>query len=365
MFKLHAVQAEEGDSLLLEYGTPSNPLFILVDGGPKGIYRNHLRGVLESLSRRDLELVILSHVDQDHVAGLLDLFSALFEQQVNEQPLLVKPKALWHNAFSQTLSHEVQQRLANALANAPNQAALQSTQAALASVNEGSRLRGLATSLNVPVNPGFGKNPICVDTQGAPFQSENLSLTVVGPTQRHLASLQKDWARWLAKNEDLIASGKVEPLAMEDESVPNLSSIVLVAEADGRTILLTGDARGDFIVEGLAATGYMRDADGRAHFDCLKVQHHGSDRNSDLRFFEQVTADHYVISANGKHGNPDPGTLEWILEAAQKQQRRFTLHVTNSAEGLKAFTEKHPPAKSGYTLNLLEPGQHALTLSLA
>jgi beta-lactamase superfamily II metal-dependent hydrolase len=349
MFKLHAVQAEEGDSLLLEYGTPSKPHFILVDGGPRRTYANHLRGVLEGLSRRELELVILSHVDDDHAVGLVDLFSELFEQQENDKPLLVKPKALWHNAFSQTMTHELQERLANTLASAPNQAALQATQAVLAGVNAGSKLRGLATSLNVPVNPGFGKNPIRVDTQGAPFQSENLSLTVVGPTQPNLARLQRDWEKWLDKNEDKVATGAVEPLAMVDVSIPNLSSIVVVARADERTVLLTGDARGDFIFEGLLASGHKPDADGRLHFDCFKVQHHGSDRNSDPKFFEQVTA----------------GTLGWILQAARKQQRHFTLHVTNDAPGLKDFVKEHPPAKNGYTLNLLEPGGHVLTLSLA
>lgn len=365
MFKLHAVQAKEGDALLLEYGAPAEPHFILVDGGPSGTYRDHLRGALEGIARRELELVILSHVDNDHAVGLVDLFSELFEQQVNEKPLLIKPKALWHNAFSQTLSHEVQERLANALASAPNQAALQATQAVLAGVNAGSKLRGLATSLDVSVNPAFGKNPVRLETQEAPFQSENLTLTVVGPTERNLARLKKDWEKWLDKNEEKIATGEVETLALSDTSIPNLSSIVVVARADDRTVLLTGDARGDFIVEGLRTSGYPADADGRFHFDCLKVQHHGSDRNSDLEFFEQVTADHYLISADGKHGNPEPETLEWILQAARKQQRRFTLHVTNEPEGVQEFVKQYPPETSGYTLNLLEPGAHVLTLSLA
>jgi beta-lactamase superfamily II metal-dependent hydrolase len=365
MFKLHAVQAQEGDSLLLEYGKASQPRFILVDGGPKDVYRNYLRGVLEGLPRRELELIILSHVDTDHAVGLVDLLAELFEQQVNEQALLVTPRALWHNAFSQTVPLEFQQRLANALASAPNKAALQATQDVLAAINDGSKLRGLATSLNLPVNPGFGKSPICVDTQGAPFQSANLNLTVVGPTQTNIIALRDKWKEWLDKNEKKIAKGEVEPTANADSSIPNLSSIVLVAQADDRSILLTGDARGDFILEGLVATGYLPSEDGQVHFDCLKVQHHGSNRNARRTFFEQVTADHYVISANGKHDNPDADTLEWILAAAKKQNRRFTLHVTNDAPGVQKFALAYPPASNGYTLNVLEPGKHVLTLSLA
>jgi beta-lactamase superfamily II metal-dependent hydrolase len=365
MFKFHVVQAEEGDSLVLEYGKASQPRFILIDGGPRGVYQAHLREVLGGLPQPELELVILSHVDDDHIIGLVELFAELYKQQVNETKPLVTPKALWHNAFSQTLTHTVQQRLANAVASAPNKAALQSAPGALTSISNGSKLRGLATDLNLPVNPGFGENPISVDTQGAPFQSENLTLTVVGPTQANLVALRDEWQKWLDKNEKKIAKGEIEPTAMSDKSVPNLSSIILVAKADDRTLLLTGDGRGDFILEGLVATGYLPSPEGRAHFDYFKVPHHGSDRNVDAKFFQKVTADHYVISANGKHDNPDLVTLKWILEAAQQQQRRFTLHVTNNAPGVQEFVKAHPPASSGYTLNLLEKGKHALTLSLA
>ncbi|HEX8821790.1 MAG TPA: hypothetical protein VF794_17830, partial [Archangium sp.] len=301
MFKLHAVQAEEGDALLLEYGTPSEPRFILVDGGPRGIYENHLRTVLSGLSRGALELVILSHVDNDHAVGLVALFAELFEQQVNEQPLLVHPQALWHNAFSQTMTHEIQTRLATALASSPAQASLQATQGVLMGVSEGSKLRGLVTSLDLPLNPGFTEQLVSVDTQPAPFQSANLSLKVVGPTAATLGRLRARWESWLEKNEEKIATGEVEPTAMADRSIPNLSSIMLVVEADGRRLLLTGDGRGDFLLEGLVDTGYLPDMEGHVHFDWFKVPHHGSDRNVTQRFFQQVTADHYVISANGRH----------------------------------------------------------------
>ena len=47
--------------------------------------------------------------------------------------------------------------------------------------------------------------------------------------------------------------------AYVDKSVPNLSSIVLLAEAEARSILLTGDARGDKILEGLELVGLMEE----------------------------------------------------------------------------------------------------------
>ncbi|HYO70712.1 MAG TPA: hypothetical protein VEU33_31995 [Archangium sp.] len=60
--------------------------------------------------------------------------------------------------------------------------------------------------------------------------------------------------------------------------------------------------------------------------DVLKLQHHGSVRNVTPEFFERVVADHYVISANGKHDNPDVETLEMLAEA--RGDAKYTLHLT-------------------------------------
>ena len=53
-------------------------------------------------NRGQIELAVLSHVDNDHVIGLLDLFDDLQARaEAGRKHLGVK--ALWHNAFSQTI----------------------------------------------------------------------------------------------------------------------------------------------------------------------------------------------------------------------------------------------------------------------
>jgi len=103
-------------------------------------------------------------------------------------------------------------------------------------------------------------------------------------------------------------------------------------------MLLTGDARGDYIVDGLERAGFLRN--GPAKLDVVKLQHHGSARNTDEKFFSTVLADHYVISANGKYGNPDPETLEMIATARGKDE--FTIHLTNhdGEGGLRELLDK-------------------------
>ena len=68
--------------------------------------------------------------------------------------------------------------------------------------------------------------------------------------------------------------------AYVDESVPNLSSIVVLAEWMARRMLLTGDARGDKILEGLELVGLLRKpnhACGRAESaPSRQLQQHGT-----------------------------------------------------------------------------------------
>src|SRR5262249_2988390 len=113
--------------------------------------------------------------------------------------------------------------------------------------------------------------------------------------------------------------------AFVDKSVANLSSIVVLAEANNKRILLTGDARGDKVMEGLELVGLLP-KNGNMHVDILKVPHHGSDRNMKTIFFERVKANHYVFSGNGEHGNPERKTLEMLLEARGNDD--YAVHLT-------------------------------------
>jgi hypothetical protein len=112
-----------------------------------------------------------------------------------------------------------------------------------------------------------------------------------------------------------------------DKSVPNLSSLVLLAEADGKRMLLTGDALGDKIIEDLQFVGLPgAEGDSTMHVDVLKVPHHGSSNNVERNFFERITADHYVFSGNGEHGNPEREALEMLFRA--RGAAEFQVHLT-------------------------------------
>jgi len=366
MFKLHVVQAQYGDSLILEYGTAASRKYVLIDGGPPDTFTDDLSDALKAIVKtKKLALVALSHVDKDHIVGLLDLLAALEEDDVNDRPRRIAVAGLWHNSFSNTIDPdgEITTRLQMLMTMAGSMGtAMPFAADSFFGVKEGHRLRLLARKLSIPVNKGFADDLVLVETAVEPISLGKLKLRVVGPNQANLDALRADWLAWLATTERRMAADPTT-LANADQSVPNLSSIVLLAECGGKTILLTGDARSDHTLSGLEQAGLL--TGGKLHVDVLKVAHHGSNRNVTRTFFKNITADTYVISANGRDGNPDHDTMKWIVETAHAAGRPIQLVVTNATPSTKKLKQTHKPADFGYTLTVKPEDKHSIAVTLA
>jgi hypothetical protein len=94
---------------------------------------------------------------------------------------------------------------------------------------------------------------------------------------------------------------------------------------------------------------------GVKHIDIMKVPHHGSERNSSEQFFETVTADTYIISANGRDDNPSLSTLKWIIESGKEQNRKITIVATNKTENTDKALQMYDPYKFQYSFIFLDP----------
>lgn len=105
---------------------------------------------------------------------------------------------------------------------------------------------------------------------------------------------------------------------------------MLLVEADGRSVLLTGDGLQDDLLKGLEQTGVIGAGEG-LHVDVLKIPHHGSEHNMDATMFRRITADHYVIGADGAHDNPDLAIIDVMLQSrlGEANQRSLNPEVDN------------------------------------
>ena len=75
IFRLEMLPAHHGDALWIEYGDETRLSHILIDGGTKGTYTD-IRRLLKALpeDERHIELLVITHVDADHIEGVLKLF---------------------------------------------------------------------------------------------------------------------------------------------------------------------------------------------------------------------------------------------------------------------------------------------------
>ena len=166
MLKLIVVQAEYGDCLLLQSSAGGNSLSILIDGGPFHTYEKNLKSTLDTvLPSKNLDLVILSHIDNDNVLGLLNLFEAIkIDKDLGGRELL-KVGGLWHNSFKDIIGsnknpHNLLRNLflSNQFSIIENDIKIAELPdlGALKGVSEGRDLTILAKDLDIPINPQFG-----------------------------------------------------------------------------------------------------------------------------------------------------------------------------------------------------------------
>jgi beta-lactamase superfamily II metal-dependent hydrolase len=341
MFTLEALQANDGDCLLLHYQPPGGtPVRVLIDGGSTGVYSAILKPRLDQLRGKQplrLRMAMVSHIDSDHITGMLDLLKALEEQQADGEDGFCQIQTLWHNSFEKLHGGKTavaQSATVTASIDGvvpPDDRLDWSTQAVVASVPQGNQLRKAAVQLAIPINQGAGGDLVSAPSHGQKIVkiADGLTFMVLAPNEVQLARLRAEFD----KASEKIKGGASDAAVGADylnNTVPNMSSIAVMAETarpDGtrRRMLLTGDARGDVILESLELAGLMNH--GRCHVDLLKIQHHCSSHSTTQDFFERVTADRYVISGNGKHDIPHADALAWLSAARTRQP--YDVYMTN------------------------------------
>lgn len=347
---------------------------MLIDGGMSTSMREHGRDAIHKIvGERPLEAIYVSHVDDDHISGVLELLRGALDWKVYDfhvangenvrEPKFPRPPAIrniWHNSFRDQIGKNT----------GPVEDLLAAAAPALLATGEpsimeyGAELMQIAQSvpqaievsqlvgddlLGIPVNriPGSqhdGELLMVRENQKA-FPLGSLKLTIVGPTKDELTNLRDGWNNWLRENRERVkelratlkkrveefseASLTGSPFDLRDwngiedykgVTAPNIASLLFMVEEDGVRLLLTGDAQQDSILRGLKAHDFLN-GDGACHLDVLKVQHHGSEHNADTAFCRAVSADHYVFCGNGSHTNPEVSVVKLFFEARCGSQK--------------------------------------------
>jgi ribonuclease BN (tRNA processing enzyme) len=190
VLKLHVVQAEYGDCFILESKQGKESTTVLIDGGPYQTFEKQLKPTLQKLPiKGKLDLVVLSHIDNDHIIGLLDLLEEMKGQRENTTKELVKVSKLWHNSFNDLFQTDENPNklLKNSFLNlnfssGEEQKKMESSimSIIMKGFQQATDLTSLAKSLKIPINPEFDKL-ILVEKIPKIIKYKDITFRILGP----------------------------------------------------------------------------------------------------------------------------------------------------------------------------------------
>jgi hypothetical protein len=288
-FRIEMLPARNGDCLWISYGA-DDLHHVLIDCGATSAVEpaaDRVRGA------EHVELFVLTHIDADHISGAVPLFE--------DHEVAAHFGDVWFNGWNQLLG--------------------------FLSVKQGDQFSALLDRDDRPFKWNGTERgddppaPVVTDGTNHPemLLPGGLRLTVLSPTTAGLQQLARHWHAALSELdprramlsrrprpkppadpstldlEALAASGPTK-----DTSVPNLSSIAVLAEFGGRAVLLTGDAHADVLAASIGALQRRRGREGqRLRLDALKLSHHGSANATTRDLLETLDCGHYLVPTDG------------------------------------------------------------------
>lgn len=310
VFRLHVLPAGVGDALVLDYGTEAEVHRVVIDGGV-GRIAQPLADFLGPTPQ--VEMMMISHIDNDHIAGLLKMLeTGLTQATIGD---------FWFNGFRHLPESGLEQM----------------------GPVEGERLTTFIVDHQVPwnVNPAFAGGAVTRGAADEPLVATlpgGLACRVLSPGRRQLSKLRPKWVPAVQEadldpaapvaEEEPRPPGRLERMgaidlealaadkAPEDNKEANGSSIAIIAAWAGRTALLTGDAHADVLLETLDR---WLGPTGTLEVDLFKLPHHGSKANVTDALTKRVRAKCYVFSSSGQgrsqHPN-DPAVARVIVNSS-------------------------------------------------
>lgn len=366
MLAIRMLRVREGDCLWIDYGSKGEVHRILVDGGPDGApaLRQEIAKELEGGKPLHFDLVVVTHIDTDHIAGIIDLLGNL--------PPRVTIGEVWFNGYQHLVpadqlggsnfEGEVRSYLAQPKATPRDQlGAAEGEDLATILTRDYRSIWNKRFPLDNP-SEDVRRRAIVVPETGrlpsVPLAGE-ATLTLLSPRKKELDDLAKAWNDLLGGKgghgmEDVLAEeqmpkdylGKkdvwppdLQALAngppRKDPSKNNGSSIAFIFTYGEQSILFAADAFSDVLADGIRR--HLSDQGmphARLKLDAFKLSHHGSANNLSNELLELLECPRYLVSTDGtRHRHPDHEALARVLlHGGRKPRLVFNAEVGTTAD---------------------------------
>lgn len=348
VFRLHAIPAEEGDCLVVTYGPSEDDLArIVVDGGHTAT-QTHLKKHLKEAGAKAIDLLVVTHVDADHIEGMLGMLGS-------DGPFK-NPTDVWFNGYR----HLVE----DLESFGPVQGETLTTEL-----------------LKQNWNLAMGGGAVRLEDDGTPRRLPDLrhgmKVTVLSPSRKKLRAMERTWKSACAEaglvpgkpatktatlpgNEAFGADLKAiaATATKRDTAAANGTSIALLLEFAGRRLVLGADAHPDVLTDSLRRLG-----DGEPlHVDLFKLPHHGSQANVTVDLLKAVRCSDYVVSTNGKRFNhPDEIAIARVITSSVEQK---TIWFNYRQDRTECWIDDEASAKYAFSCEFPKTGDEPLEIDI-
>lgn len=321
--KIKFLKAYQGDCIWISFLDNDIPRNIIIDGGVGDTYKDKLKRTGELFdtvkfikeNEQRIDLLILTHFDDDHIGGLLRWFN----QEPDAHKVVEK---VWFNSgkeISKKLEIKENEDLCIEI--------MESKDDFFTSIKQGIKFEDYLK------NNTEWKGEII--KQGCKIELFGLKFKILSPNIENLKNLLKLYKKeedyftsagefdFETSLRDFIEEESNESFNFkEDKSVPNGSSIAFLMEYQAKYFLFLGDAYPSVIIEGLKFFGF--DIDNTLEVELMKISHHGSKHNTNSEMLDVIKTNDYLISSNGaKHGLPNKRTISRIIKHNSKANIYF------------------------------------------
>ena len=349
MVSVEIFPAINGDCFLIT----SEECNILIDGGYSQTASDHLIPRLKDLKLlgKHIDLLVVTHIDSDHISGVI----TLLEQ--NGENSIIEIKQIWHNSLKHisTLDKGNQNLTAGEkrlFADIPNPVNKKdgAEQPRNISYKQGSTLAAIIARDGYDWNASFQYNAVSLDHAKKIELKNNVFIYLLSPSNQKLKELNERWRlklfqlgiardrilkdepfddafEALLRNEKLarpygypknISAGGFNIANLlksewyEDDSPTNGSSIAFVLSLEGKYLLFLADAHPGLLLRSIEDA---KSELGAVSFDLIKIAHHGAFPNNSVDLLKALNGVNYVFSTDGsKHHHPNKETIAHLVE---------------------------------------------------
>lgn len=302
------LKAGSGDSVLIHHDIYN----ILVDGG------NDSKILLEELDKiyknnQVLDLLIITHHDDDHISGIIDLLKALFENKFGVDHKFIK-KVIFN---SPNLVHgEISPK------DETNEL----------SYPQAYEVENYLSKLNIDWK--------IHTNESEPIVFSDLKLVFLAPFKEDIEKYAFNKPSYLASDfrcdweTSLHVLDKYIDDKSQDVSIANQSSVVISVEYQEKKILLTGDIT-PCVLERIVNDLYKSNNNEPLHYDYIKLPHHGSYRSLNENILRKFKCMNYIISTNSrKHYLPNKRALLKVVKYSNREKNDKINFFFNYKEAL-------------------------------